>query len=69
MRRTAAGAGGDKNQPSSRQTPQIPVPKGLDVSSEDLYILIETEELRYLLEVCGKLNIRRSLGEAISKGL
>ena len=43
--------GRDTNQPPSRQTPQLPVPKGLDVSAEDLYILIETEELRYLLEV------------------
>ncbi|KAF6036157.1 DNHD1 [Bugula neritina] len=46
--------GGEKNRASSRQTPVAPPPpkalKGLDTSFEDLYILIETDELQYLLE-------------------
>jgi len=42
---------GEKGRAASRSTP-LPAPKGLDVSSDDLYILIDTDELRYLLEVC-----------------
>jgi len=53
--------GGEKNRASSRQTPVAPPPpkalKGLDTSFEDLYILIETDELQYLLEVGTRLSL------------
>ena len=43
--------GPGEKRTSSRQTPVVSAPKGLDTTSEDLYILIETEELQYLIEV------------------
>ena len=43
--------GASEKRAPSRLTPVANAPKGLDTSADDLYILIETEELVYLLEV------------------